>query len=288
MVSFMSSEMDMPFHEFFKILYEKSVPDFKETTIGTVVDIQPHGIYVLLDEYGIQAYCPINELSTKWVKKPSDLVRINQKVVVQVYKISHGGKVVNVSLKRVLPGERKRKLFEWKRLLRSYMIFKMIAEKLNVPLREVLEKVGKPLVEEFDNPYYGMEEVVKEGKEILEDLGIPEEWIDPIYEIIKNNVKPSEVELKKIITIRTFAPDGINKIKKGFEEALKNVTNEVEVEYLSAPRYLIKIRGYEWKEVDKVFRRIVSTLEKNIVEKKWKSEVSVEGEETKKKKKKRR
>ena len=286
MVTIMSSDMDMPFHEFYKLLYEKEVPDFKEVTIGTVVDIQPHGIYVYLDEYGIQAYCPINELSTKWVKKPSDLVRINQKVVVQVYKISHRGRVINVSLKRVLPGERKRKLFDWKRLMRSFMIMKMIAERLNVPLREVVEKVGKPLAEEFDNPYYGMEEVVKEGKEVLEDLGIPEEWIDIVYDIIKNNVKPSEVELKKTIIIRTFAPDGINRIKKGFEEALKDSSENILVEYLSAPRYLVKIKGYEWKEVDKVFRKMLRTLEKHVLDKKWKGEVLVEGEEGRKRKRK--
>jgi len=281
----MSEEMD--FHEFYKILYDKEVPNFKETTIGTVVDIQPHGIYVHLDEYGIQAYCPINELSTKWVKKPSDLVRINQKVVVQVYKITHGGRVINVSLKRVLPGERKRKLFDWKRLMRSFMIMKMIAERLNVPLREVVEKVGKPLAEEFDNPYYGMEEVVKEGKEILEELGIPEDWIETVYDIIKNNVKPSEVELKKTVIIRSFAPDGINRIKKGFEEALKNTSSNILVEYLSAPRYLVKIKGYEWKEVDKIFRNMLKTLEKHILDKKWRGEVLVEGEEGKRKKRKR-
>ncbi|MGQ4890907.1 MAG: translation initiation factor IF-2 subunit alpha [Candidatus Njordarchaeia archaeon] len=283
----MSSSTDIPFHKFYKLLYDKNRPNFKDIVIATVKDIQPHGIYVHLDEFGSQAYCPINELSTKWVKKPSDLVRINQKIVAQVYKITHRGRVINVSLKRVLPGERKRKLLEWKRLVRSLMIFRLIAEKVNAPLEEVILKVGRPLADEFGNPYYGMEEVIKEGKEILESVGIPEEWIDDVYEIIKQNVKPSEVELKKVLIVRTFAPDGINRIKSGFEKALKIAPKNITVEYLSAPRYLVKIKGYEWKEVDKIFKKLINTIENSIKDdKKWKAEVYIEGEEKSKKRRK--
>ena len=283
----MSGSTDISFHRFYRLLYDKDRPNFKDIVIATVKDIQPHGIYVYLDEFGSQAYCPINELSTKWVKKPSDLVRINQKIVAQVYKITHGGRVINVSLKRVLPGERKRKLLEWKRLVRSLMIFKLISEKENVPLEEVIRKVGRPLADEFGNPYYGMEETIKEGKEILEKVGIPGEWIDDIYEIIKQNVKPGEVELRKVLIVRTFAPDGINKIKKGFEKAMQLAPKNILVEYLSAPRYLIKIKGYEWKEVDKIFRKFINIIENSLKDsKKWKAEVYIEGEERGKRKKK--
>jgi len=270
---------EIVFHEFYKLLYGKDKPEFKDIVIATVKDIQPHGIYVYLDEYGLQAYCPINELSTKWVKKPSDLVRLNQKIVAQVYKLAHGGRVINVSLKRVLPGERKKKLSEWKRLVRSLMIFKLIAERLNKSFEEVIEKVGRPLVEEFENPYYGMEEVIKEGKDLLEELGIPEDWVDVVYDIIKANVKPTEVELKKTLIIKSFAPDGIVRIKKGLSKAIKLAPDRILVEYISAPRYLVKIKGFEWKEVTKLFNRFIKTIEKEISDKKWKSEIFVEGEE---------
>ncbi len=280
---------ELPFHKYFKLLYDKDRPEFKDIVIASVKDIQPHGIYVYLEEYGSQAYCPITELSTKWVKKPSDIVRLNQKIVAQVYKIAHRGRVINVSLKRVLPGERKKKLLEWKRLVRSLMILNIIADKLNIPLEDAILKIGKPLADEFGNPYYGMEEVVKEGEYILEELGIPKEWIKDIYEIIKSNVKPSEVELKKILIVRTFAPDGVNKIKEAFKRATDLSPSNIVVEYISAPRYLIKIKGYEWKEVDKLLRKFVTTIEKVVKDdKKWKAEVYIEGEEKTRKKKSKR
>jgi len=277
------SEIELNFSEYYKALYNKKTPSPKEIVMVTVTEIHPHGIYVNIEEYGIRAYCPINEISTRWIKRPSDVVKINQKLVAQVYKISHGGRVVNVSIRRVLPGERKKKMIEWKRLRRSFMIFNIIAEKLKVDIKEVMKKLAKPLSEEFDNPYYGLEEIVKNGKDVLKDLGVPEEWIDPVYEIVKSYVKPSEVELKKILLIRTLAPDGINRIKKAFEDALKGREKNVLVEYLSAPRYLIKIRDYEWKEAEKTFKEIIKTLEKNILDKKWRSEILVEGEEGKRK-----
>lgn len=279
------SEMELNFSEYYKMLYNKRTPSPKEIVMVTVTEIHPHGIYVNIEEYGIRAYCPINEISTRWIKRPSDVVKINQKLVAQVYKISHGGRVVNVSIRRVLPGERKKKMIEWKRLRRSFMIFNIIAERLKVNIKEVMEKFAKPLSEEFDNPYYGLEEIVKSGKDVLIDLGVPEDWIDPIYEIVKSYVKPSEIELKKILLIRTLAPDGIKRIKTAFEKALRDKEEKVLVEYLSAPRYLIKIRGYEWKEAEKTFNEILKTLEKNISDKKWRSEILIEGEEGKRKRK---
>lgn len=273
----------MNFSEYYKQIYGKKTPSPKEVVMVTVTEIHPHGIYVNIEEYGIRAYCPINEISTKWVKRPSDVVKINQKLVARVYKVSHGGRVVNVSIRRVLPGERKKKMIEWKRLRRSFVIFDLIAEKLGVDKKEVIEKLAKPLAEEFENPYNGLEEVVRSGKDILIEIGVPEEWIDTVYDIIASNVKPTEVELKRIIHIRTLSPDGIRRIQRGFEEALRGVEDKVLVEYLSSPRYLIKIKEYEWKSAEKIFNKILSTLEKHIVDKKFRGEIKVEEVERKKK-----
>ncbi|MEX2688857.1 MAG: S1 RNA-binding domain-containing protein [Candidatus Njordarchaeum guaymaensis] len=275
----------MTFHEFYMKLTGSKHPYPKELVVGTVVDIQPHGVYVIIDEYGLKAYIPIKELSTKLIRNPRDIVRLNQKVVVRIYYISYGGKVINASLKRVLPGERQRKLQTWKKIRKSMILFQKMSEELNIPLEVLIEKLGKKIIEYYDTPYDGLEDAVKWGPETLIKIGISEDLVNRIYDYLRNNIRVSEITLKRILLISSNAPDGITRIKKGLIKGIEIAPERISVEYLSAPKYLVRIKGYDWKDTISLFDKFKKVVEKNIVSKdKWLSTVSVEKEEGKKRK----
>ncbi len=268
--------------EFFKRLYGRTFPRPQELVIGRVVRIEKHGIYIYLDEYDLEAYVPLKELSTKLVNHPREIVKLYQRIVARVYKADPHRRIVNASLRRVLPSERDRKLQEWRKMRRSLMILQQIANALGVSLEEVLEKIGKPLFELYDTIYDGFEAVVKWGDEVLREINIPEEWIPTVTKILKENIKPKELEIRFTILISTLAPDGISRIKRAFKEALQVAPDKIFAEYISSPRYLIKVKGYEWKEIRDTFEEFFSKLKEIILKNnKWPTEVSYEIEDKK-------
>lgn len=270
------------YDQFIKLLYERDMPELQELTIGRVSRIEDHGIYVTLEEYNKEAYIPLKELSTRFIKHPRELVKLNQKVVVKIYRMR--GIAINASMKRVLPGERQKKLQEWRKLRKSMIMLQQMADQLGISIEEAIKKIGKPIIEYYETPYDGFEAAVRWGENVLEEAGVPKEWIPKIYDIIKNNIKLKEVVLKRHLVISTLAPDAIIRIKKALSEGQKLAHDKIEVKYISSPRYLVRVKGFDWKEATKLFERFFNTVKSIIVsDNKWLTEVSFEEMESKRK-----
>ncbi|MHA1615895.1 MAG: S1 RNA-binding domain-containing protein [Candidatus Njordarchaeales archaeon] len=280
--------LQYPFHEYYKRLTGKDHPEVDELVIGRVTRIEGHGIYVYLDEYDVEAYIPLKEISTKFIKHPREVVKLNQRIVAKIYSVRRGGLIINASLKRVLPAERQRKLQEWRKMRRALILMLQMANELGVTPEEVIEKVGAKLMEYYDTPYDGFEAAVRWGEEVLKEVGVPEDWIPTIYGIIKENIKLREVVLKRHILISSLAPDAVERIKRAFLEAKKIDPDNIQVEYISSPRYLVKVKGYDWKEAQRLFRKFMEKVRAIILENnKWLTTVEVEEEEEKKPRKRR-
>ncbi len=275
---------EIKFSEFMKILYDKEAPSEQELTIGRVTKIEDHGIYVMLEEYNKEAYIPLKELSTRFIKHPRELVKLNQRVIVKIYRIQRGGLIINASMKRVLPGERQKKLQEWRKLRKSLLMFSQLAERLNMPLEKVIRDIGRQMVNYYDTPYDAFEAVVRWGEDVLKDMDLPEDYIPHIVEVAKNNIRLREVVLKRYLIISSLAPDAIIRIKKALKEGRDIAPDKIEVKYISSPRYLVRVKGYDWKEAVKLFDKFFAKVKSVILKgNKYPSEVSYEEIEEKRK-----
>jgi len=275
---------EIRYSEFMKLLYDKDTPSEQELTIGQVIKIEDHGVYVLLEEYDKEAYIPLKELSTRFIKHPRELVKLNQRVIVKIYRIRRGGLIINASMKRVLPGERQKKLQEWRKLRKSLIMFSQLAERLKIPLTEVISKIGRPMVAYYDTPYDAFEAVVRWGEDVLRDIGLPDEFIPILVEVAKNNIRLREVELKRNLIISSLAPDAIIRVKKALNEGVRIAPDKIEVKYISSPRYLVRVKGYDWKDAVKLFNKFYEKVKAIILEKNdYPTEISYEELEEKRK-----
>jgi len=258
------SEEEIPTHEFVRMLYGKTAPVPRELVIGIVVDIQDHGIYLHLPEYNKTAYVPLRELGRGIVRSPRQHYTINQMVVARVYKTAKGGLYINASLRRLSQKEAQSKLLYWRKLNRSAHLAKLIANELNMELHDVIQNIFKPLVDYYETPFDALEDSLIKGKHILEECGVPEEYIDILYKIAKENILIRKQRMKFTVEIGTLAPDGINRIK----EALMAVLNEfkdIEVRYESAPRYSVWVEGFERSTIRRRFAEFVDKLENYLL-----------------------
>jgi len=242
--------------------YKRSkYPELYELVIGTVEKIFEHGAFVRLDEYGISAYCPLNEVSRSWFRGIREVLKIGQKRVFKVIRVDKRKGHVDVSLKRVSDQERRDKMYRWKRDQRALKLLELISKRLGKRLGEVLKEVGWKLEDAYGEMYAGLEEVARRGEEALEEADVGREWIKVVVEIAKENIEIPSVKIAGVFTIRTLEGDGVNRVKEALLEGLKRIGGlkeaEVKMYTVGPPRYRVEIKGRDYKIVERALKEIV-------------------------------
>jgi len=249
---------------------KKDFPEEGEIVIGTVIDVKPFGAFVeLLDYPKKEGMIHVSEVSSGWVKNIRDFVKKGQRVVAKVTRSQKRKSQIDLSLKRVTDQQRKVKIQEWKRLQRAEKLLEFAGKKCNKSLKESWDEVGYLLEEEFGELYDALEYLVIEGKEVLNELDISEEWADALYEIAKENIELTNVKVEGILTLTTTDAEGIKKIKNAIKTGLKaNPYEDVEVDikYIGAPHYRIEIKSPDYKSGEEVLK-IVSNAAIDYIKK---------------------
>ena len=246
----------------------KPLPDVGELVVGTVVEVHDYGAYLLLDEYGgIRAFLPWSEVASRAVRSIEQVLRPNQKVVVKVIRVYKKRGEVDVSLKRVMEGERRRKIMYFKRYLKAASIIEYVANKLGKSVDDAYKEVIWKLEDKYGDPMRGLEEAVIRGSEALMEAGVPEEWIEPLMEAAKTHVKVKTVKISGVFTLQALHSDGIDRIRRVLEEARKAIESsglnvKGRIYTIGSPRYRIDLQGYDYKELEKALKAAVAAAER--------------------------
>ncbi|ADG90329.1 translation initiation factor IF-2 subunit alpha [Thermosphaera aggregans] len=244
----------------------QELPNVGDYVIGTVAEVFDYGAYVTLDEYnGLKAFLPWSEVASKWVRDLREVVREGQKIVVKVIRVDRRKKEVDVSLKKVADNERKRKLLWWKRYVKACKITELVAQQIGKKIEDAYREVIWRLEDAYGDPMYAIEEAVSTGPQVLLKAGVPQEWVDALVKEAGKHVKVKEVRVRRILVMRSIAPDGVERIRKCLAEVSgvltgKNVKHEIYV--TGSPRYIIDLYSQDYKTAETLMGEVVETLEK--------------------------
>ncbi len=243
----------------------KPLPRVGEVVVGTVKEVMDYGAYLSLDEYGgHEAFLPWSEISTRWVRDIRDFVREGQRVVVKVIRVDRRKGYVDVSLKKVNPGEQRRKILEWRRAVRAEKILEIVAKRIGKTLDDAYREVGWKLEDYYGEIFAGLEEAAFRGEEALREAGIPDEWIQPLLEQVRKNIRPKKVRIRGIITLTSTAPDGVDRIKETLIKPLERLKldgTELRVYTVGTPRYRVEVTASDYKTAEKVMREYLRGVE---------------------------
>ncbi len=248
-------------------LPRKELPNVGEYVVATVKKIFDYGAYVTLDEYNdLEAYLPWSEVASRWVRNIRDVIRENQKIVVKVIRVNRRRKTVDVSLKKVPENEKRRKMLWWKRYLKAAKLVELVAEKIGKSIEDAYREVVWKLEDYYGDPLIGLEEAVLSGPDALRQAGIPEEWIEPLYREALRHIKVKMVKIRGIIFLRSYDPDGVEKIKKVLitaEDLLNKLDPNVKgkIRLLGTPRYVIEVTAPDYKTAEKVLAEVINTVQ---------------------------
>lgn len=240
----------------------KELPDVGDLLVATVKEIFEYGAYITLDEYGgMEAYLPWSEVATRWVRSIKDVLKENQKIVVKVIRVNRRNRQVDVSLKRVMESERRRKVLAWKRAERAEKILEIAAAKLGKTLGEAYKEAGWKLEDYYGEIFAGLEQAVMRGTEALTEAGVPEEWAKVLHEVACKHIEIKRVKVAGVLTLRSVARDGVERIRKVLMVMKSQVPEgglEVKVYTLGAPRYKVEVTATDYKVAEQALSKMVS------------------------------
>ena len=249
------------------MLVKKEYPDVGDLVVCTVKKVQNFGAFVELDEYpGKEGFIHIAEVAPGWIKRIRDHVREGQKVVCKVMHVDETKGHIDLSLKRVNAHQRKEKIQEWKNEQRATKLLEMLAKNIGKTIEQCYNEFGRKLVEKYGTLYAAFEECAYDVETLKKD-GFSGEWLKEFEKIAKENISIPFVSIKGYIKIESWLPDAILHIKNALLEAEKSEYEDVtiEVSYVGAPRYAIKVTAPDYKiaenELKKAIERVTKSLE---------------------------
>lgn len=258
-------------------------PEDGELVVGTVTDAKGYGAFVKLEEYpGKVGFIHIAELATGWVKYVRDHVRENQKVVCKVTGVDRSKGHVDLSLKRVNEHSRREKISEWKNEQKAEKLFEMLAKELGKDLAQFYEEFGFKLQEQYGSLYAAFEQAALDLDQLKQD-GFQGDWLKRFTEIAIANVSIPFVTIKGELEVTSNSPNGFEDVMDALTAAEKSEFEDVEVvvQYLGAPRYLLKVKAPDYKIAEEQLRKAVERATKAIQDRGGKGEFHRETDKTK-------
>ena len=204
--------------------------------VGTVVFVKIEGD----GEGGIVT----SEIAPGRIRNLRDYVVPKKKIVCKVLRIS--GDRIDLSLRRVGQKERKE-------VLERYQQEKSCESVLRGILGEAADSIIKE-VQKKESVYDFCEKVKKDSKELEKIVGLSK--AKKIHQILIIH-KKKRIIVKKYFQLTSNKPNGLLLIK-GILEPIK----DLEVKYIAAGNYMVKIESEDPKKADNLIRENLSQIEK--------------------------
>lgn len=262
-------------------MIKKEYPEEGELIVGTITKVQSFGAFVSLDEYpNREGFIHISEIATGWVKRIRNFVREKQKVVCKVVHVDTAKKHIDLSLKKVNDHQRREKIQEWKNAQKATKLFEMVAQALGKSVDQCYQEFGDSLVKKYGTLYAAFEECANDTNTLKND-GFSEEWLIKFEEIAKSSITVPFVEIKGMLLVTSYLPDGIHYIKEALSLAEKSEFDDVtiNIKYIGAPRYMIKVKAPDYKIAESQMKKAVERAEAYMKKMKGECEFKREVEE---------
>ncbi|MGA8275074.1 MAG: translation initiation factor IF-2 subunit alpha [Thermoplasmata archaeon] len=239
-------------------------PEEGELVIGTVTSIRNFGAFVTLDEYGgREAFIHLSEVATGWVKYIRDHIREGQKIVARVLRIDLAKNQIDLSLKRINDHQRREKVQGWKNEQRAMRLVEQVGTALKLTADEAVELFGPGLVERYGSLFQAFEVASADAPRFQkENEKAP--WVTAFLGVARDNIEPPHVAILGILEVRDASPEGLEHVRAALLAAEKVDPESVEVQYVGAPRYRIRVAAKQYKQAEETMKRATDAALKSI------------------------
>ena len=119
----------------------------------------------------------------------------------------------------------------------------------------------------YDSIYDAMIDLAAGKNDVVNNLDISEK-IQTVIQEIGSKIKLPTVEIRGIIELSNNKSDGVEVIRKILLDIIKeNNDSKIEISYIGAPKYRLKIIAQDFKTAEKILKPIIEKIEKDMKKK---------------------
>ncbi|MBN1644951.1 S1 RNA-binding domain-containing protein [Candidatus Woesearchaeota archaeon] len=236
------------------LLKRKGFPQEDELVLCTVTAVHYHSVFVTLDEYGKTGLIHISEIAPGRIRNIRDYVVEGKKVVCKVLKIDQEKGHIDLSLRRVNEKQKRNKLNQIKQEQLAENIVEYAAKQKKKKAEELYNEITSKLFEVYDSLFTAFEEA-SQDKIKLEDF-FDKKLAAELTEVIKQRIKPREIEISGEITITSNSPNGVEIVKEILKKA-ENIPEKPLIKYKGAGVYIISIKSDDYKKAEKILKEAI-------------------------------
>lgn len=240
-----------------------SFPEEGELVLCTVTKVQSHSVFVRLDEFDKSGMIHISEISAGRIRNIRDFVKEDKVIVCVVLRVNMERGYIDLSLRRVNEGQRRKKIEEIKQEQKAEKIIETLAEQLKKKPEEVYRDIYGAVSKYYTFLYQCFQDVVK-GEMVLEDVEIQSLYLKPLTEIIQQRMKPKELYVGGKLFLQSYAPQGVEILKDALLAGAQQDTKNVQLRYLGGGAYDVSVKGEEYKEAEKILNKVLKSIETHI------------------------
>lgn len=242
---------------------KKGMPEESELLLCTVTKIYPTSVFVDIDEYERKSgMIHISEISPGRIRNIHDFVKVGKKIVCKVLRIDLEKGHIDLSLRRVSTSQQREKVEELKREQKAEKIVEFVAGKLKLKAWDVHKMLSEKILKEYDNLYDCFEDFIVDDS-FLKGLDLDAKLFKELDEVIRQRIKPPEVEIKGIFRFVTYAPDGADIVKNALVKAEK-LGEGATIKYVGAGKFGLQIIDEDFKSAEKTLKKISDFVIKEI------------------------
>ncbi|MGC8730154.1 MAG: S1 RNA-binding domain-containing protein [Candidatus Micrarchaeia archaeon] len=225
---------------------QKRFPSYGSIVIADIYKILKAGAYCRLPEYdNIEAFLPLKEISSGWIKNIYEYIHQGQRIVCKVIYIDYEKSTIDISLKKVTPSDSKDKLSEYNSENRFAALF--VQAIMRSQMAQKKDAYIQIVKDEFSS-YRDLMQNALENTQKYEDSALPKKLKQTLRNLILANTKEKMHKVAYILTLQT------NNFMSGITELRSMLTKVqvlgVKVHYLGAPKYLISAEAKTFPEAE--------------------------------------
>jgi len=229
-----------------------------EVIICTVKKILPHSVFVSIDEYiNLEGMVHISEIAPGRIRNLRDYVVEGKKIVCKVLNINLRGNI-DLSLRRVGTTSMVSKLNEYKQEEKAEKLLEGVGKQNKLDLKQMYELIGNKAIEKYGSLFNFFQKIVNEGETTLSEIKADKKLLDNLTKTVKEKIKPPEVIVSGILTLKSISPNGVERVRDTLLEIQKK---NIQVSYLGAPKYKLEIKANDYKKAESVLKEGMDILE---------------------------
>jgi len=243
------------------LLHKQEFPKEGELVLCKVTKVMYNSVFVDILEYSRQGMIHISEVSPGRIRNINDFVKEGKQIVCKVLKINEERGHIDLSLRRVNDNQKRKKMDIIKQEQKAEKIIEDTAKELKIDIKLFYKKVSKIPIEEDGFVYPSFEAVIEEDYD-LTNLNLDPKELKLLIKIIKERIKPKQVEIIGNLILKSYEPNGSDDIKDILLVIGKIKPDQTKISYLGSGKFKLRIIAHDYQDAESILKNGLDLAEK--------------------------